>query len=121
MRRALVISEELGLAGFVVAVFGHFGFEAEIAETIVEAIEFLEHNGDIEAIFIDTSEESSIDPVELAGRVAARWPAKRLFVSSERVDLLHVLPPCVFLGKPWSPRTLISVIEGAMRRRPTGH
>jgi CheY-like chemotaxis protein len=121
MRRALVIGEEPGLAGFVAAVFVHFGAEADIVETVVEAIDLLERDGDIDAIFIDSSEESSIDAFELAGRIAARWPAKHLFVSSERQDLLQLLPPCVFLAKPWNPRTLISVIERAMRQRPTTH
>jgi DNA-binding response OmpR family regulator len=52
MSRALVIDDEPELAGFIVAAFAYAGVEAQVAETVVEAIDMLERDGDIKAVFI---------------------------------------------------------------------
>ena len=48
MRKALVIEEMPELAGFVAAVFEHLAFELFAVETVAEAIEMLDRDGEFE-------------------------------------------------------------------------
>ncbi len=119
MRKALVIEEMPELAGFVAAVFEHLAFEAFAVETVAEAIEMLDRDGEFEAVFISTNGEKGVNAVELATLIKARRPTIEVFVSSERLERLHELPPCVFIAKPLNPSTLIEIITHVIRTRPT--
>ncbi len=119
MRKALVIEDVPELTAFVVAAFEYLGFEAYSAETAADAIEILNADGEIEAVFINICDETQLDALDLAKLIKARKPATEILIASDRVDRLHEFPPCVFITKPLSPSTLISMIEHAVRTRPT--
>lgn len=119
MRKALVVEEIPELAGFVAAVFEHLEFEAFAVETVAEAIEMLNGDGEFEVVFISTNGEKAIDAPELSIFIKARWPTIEIFVASARLERLHELPPCVFIAKPLNPSTLIEIITHVVRTRPT--
>ena len=119
MRKALVIEDVPELTAFVVAVFEYLGFEAYSAETAADAIEMLNTDPEIEAVFINTSDETHLDALDLAKLIKARKPTTEILIASDRVDRLNEFPPCVFITKPLKPSTLVSMIEHAVRTRPT--
>jgi DNA-binding NtrC family response regulator len=119
MRKALVVEEMPELAGFVAAVFERLEIEAFVVETVAEAIEILDADGQFEAVFISTNGGKAIDAPELSRLIKARWPEIEIFVSSARLERLHELPPCVFIAKPLNPSTLIEIITHVVRTRPT--
>jgi DNA-binding NtrC family response regulator len=119
MRKALVIEDVPELTAFVIAVFERLGFEAYAAETTADAIAMLDADSDIEAVFINTGDETQIDALGLAKLIKARKPGIEILIASARVDRLEEFPPCVFLSKPLNPSTLVSMIEHAVRTRPT--
>jgi DNA-binding NtrC family response regulator len=119
MRKALVIEDIPELTAFVVAVFEYLGFEAYSAETVADAIEMLNADDEIEAVFINTSNEAHIGALDMAKLIKAAKPKAEILIASDRVDRLHEFPPCVFITKPLNPSTLISMIEHAVRTRPT--
>lgn len=119
MRKALVIEDVPELTAFVVAVFEYLGFEAYSAETAADAIEMLNTDPEIEAVFINTGDETHLDALDLAKLIKARKPTTEILIASDRVDRLNEFPPCVFITKPLNPSTLVSMIEHAVRTRPT--
>jgi CheY-like chemotaxis protein len=119
MRKALVIEDVPELAAFVVAVFEYLGFEAYSVETVADSIEMLNADPEIEAVFINTGDETHIGTLDLAKLIKAIKPTAEILIASERVDRLQEFPPCVFITKPLNPSTLISMIEHTVRTRPT--
>jgi CheY-like chemotaxis protein len=111
MRKALVIEDVPEYADFIVAAFGYLQFAAFAVETVTDAIEALNADDEIEAVFISTCPESRIDLVNLATLIAVQWPQIQITVSSYEVGRLRDFPPCVFLTKPINPRMLISILE----------
>lgn len=109
MRLALVIEDEPDIAGFVVAAFKRFGFDAFVVESVADAVEFLEQSNGVAAIFVHLNKES--EQRELVTTVAARWPATTIILLSSRLESLRDLPPSIFLAKPTAAATIMAVIR----------
>jgi CheY-like chemotaxis protein len=117
MRKTLIIEDVPELADFVVAAFEYLDFDAYHVETTAAAIDILSTDKQFSAVFINTSEESQINAVDLAKLIYERWPAIKIFVTADRYERLDQFPPCVFLAKPTKPRVLIFAIAQAFRER----
>lgn len=101
---ALVVEDEpmvRRLAATVLADLGLLIAEAEDAEAALAVME--ERGAEVALVFADIRLPGGLDGVDLAQRIAARWPQTRIVVTSGLPgDRVSALPENVrFLPKPW--------------------
>lgn len=87
-------------------------YEAENADA---AIRVLEAHNDITLLFTDIDMPGTIDGLELAEVVHARWPLVRLIVTSGRIAIPNDEVPDdgVFIGKPYYAENIRAAIRAA--------
>jgi CheY-like chemotaxis protein len=75
-----------------------------------EAVEILESRSDIALMCTDIQMPGSMDGLELAHTVRARWPSIKIIVVSGQLNPLSIdLPPCSrFFGKPLEAGKMIA-------------
>lgn len=98
------ISDDLKDAGY--AVFE--ATSAAVALTVLEA-------EPIDILFTDVAMPGELNGLDLAGAVAARWPAIRVFITSGHVDLRKSTLPggARFIPKPYSPEGIVAAFRAA--------
>ncbi len=91
------------------------GFAVVEAASADDTRTILETDPTISALFTDIEMPGSMNGVELASRVAARWPHIRLVVTYGRVRLRNQETPDdgQFLAKPYYPDELLSAFAHA--------
>ena len=85
------------------------------AENADAAIRVLEASNDITLLFTDVDMPGTIDGLELAEVVHARWPLVRLIITSGRVAIPddEVPDDGVFIGKPYYAENIRAAIRAA--------
>ncbi len=93
------------------------GYEVIEAATADEALQILERHGDVEVLFTDIRMPGSMDGLELARVVHARWPAMKILVTSG-----DTFPPRGaiadngrFLPKPYSTEILRREVDNLLK------
>lgn len=117
---ALVVEDEpmvRRLAATVLADLGLVVAEAEDAQAALAVME--ERGAEVALVFADIRLPGGLDGVDLAQRIAARWPQTRIVVTSGLPgDRVSALPENVrFLPKPWRG---LDVVAEARRAVPEG-
>lgn len=89
------------------------GFEVFEANNARQAIEVLNRNDRIHALFTDIDMPGSIDGLKLAALVRDRWPPIRIIITSgQKTPGAHELPTKgAFLPKPYTPHKVIATIR----------
>ncbi len=93
------VLERMG-ASFMFSDAGYRVLEAGSAD---EAMQFLESNADVRLLFTDVSMPGSMSGSDLAHRVAERWPAISIIITSGRPRPEPLPLGSQFLAKPYEP------------------
>ena len=109
----LIVEDEPLLRLDIVETFEAAGFKAFEAASALEAIEVLQRESGICAVFTDIDMPGTMDGLELAHVIRKRWPPTILIVSSGRHHpIASVLPAkATFIPKPYDPGKLDQVVQ----------
>lgn len=109
----LVVDDEPLLRMMAVDLVEEAGFQAVEASDADAALAIFEARTDIAVLFTDIRMPGSIDGLELARRVATRWPSTGIILTSghcRESDLEHI--PGSFFAKPYdAPRVAYRLSE----------
>ena len=97
------IFERMG-ASFMFSDAGYRVLEAGSAD---EALQFLESNADVRLLFTDVSMPGTMSGSDLAHRVAERWPAISIIITSGRPRPEPLPLGSQFLAKPYEPTNVL--------------
>jgi signal transduction histidine kinase len=121
-RKILVVEDDESVRDIAVSVLADHGYEVCEADGADRAIELLERQTDIAALFTDIVMPGAMNGIDLARLVAQRWPSVRIVVTSgyaERLVDSNQLPSqVVFLAKPYRPFDLVAKMRGTLRTAP---
>jgi DNA-binding NtrC family response regulator len=120
---ALVVEDDEDLRSFAVTLVSEFHHEVLDCDRAETALEILEQRGqEISIVFSDVDLAGTINGVQLAQTVAARWPHVKLIVTSggPRVPLQRLPKTARFVPKPYEAMDLIVAVEGAIQRPVAG-
>lgn len=111
----LVVEDEGLVRLMAVDMLEEVGFTVIEAVTADDAWTILEERDDIAILFTDVEMPGSMNGLELANRVAARWPHIRLVITSGRVRIRNQDVPDdgQFIPKPYYPAQLLSAFSHA--------
>lgn len=111
----LVVEDEGLVRLMAVDMLEDEGFRVIEAITADDAWTILEERDDIAILFTDVEMPGSMNGLELANRVAARWPHIRLVITSGRVRIRDQDVPDdgQFVPKPYYPAQLLSAFGHA--------
>lgn len=104
---ALVVDDEPILRMMAIDLVEDAGFEALEAHDADSAMAILEAREDVAVLFTDIRMPGSIDGLELAHRVAIRWPSIEIILTSghcRRADLGQI--PGMFFAKPYDSQKI---------------
>lgn len=88
------------------------GFAVLEAGTAREALRILETEANVGVVFTDVDMPGSLDGLELARCVSARWPSIGIVISSGHVCHMAKVPgACSFLAKPYTGPALLRYIR----------
>lgn len=109
----LVVEDDILVRMLVVDDLEAAGFRVLQASNADKAIEILEREPDVWAIFTDIDMPGSMDGLKLAFAVRDRWPPVHIFVTSgQRMDDRHLLPEgSRFFPKPSDMERVISELR----------
>jgi CheY-like chemotaxis protein len=109
----LVVEDESLTLMSAVACLTSAGFEVLEASNADEAIEMLETNATVGAIFTDIQMRGSMDGLALSREVHRRWPAIKVVVTSGNAMFSNkdLVPGDHFVRKPYSPDEIASALR----------
>jgi CheY-like chemotaxis protein len=109
----LIVEDELLVRMDIADSLEEAGFNVFEAANADEAIEILQQNDTIRALFTDVDMPGSMDGLKLAAHVRDRWPPIKIIVTSgHRQVAEETLPdPGRFLSKPYTPQSVIVSIR----------
>jgi CheY-like chemotaxis protein len=109
----LVVDDEPLLRLSAVAVLEDAGYATLQAGSADKAIQQLEANAGIRAVFTDIDMPGGMDGLQLAAVIRDRWPPVELLVTSGHVSVEDGQLPerGHFLPKPYSPHQLTRALE----------
>jgi two-component system, response regulator PdtaR len=117
-RVVLVVEDEPLVRLDIVMTFEDAGFKVHEADSAEEAIDVLEHEPEIRAVFTDIELRGTMDGLELAHYVRRRWPPTILVVGSGRIHPSAAAMPssAVFIPKPYGEGTVAEVARGILSK-----
>ena len=106
----LVVEDEMLLRMRAVDMVEDAGFTSVEAVNADQAVAILESRSDIALLFTDIQMPGSMDGLELAHTVRARWPSIKIIVVSGQLNPPSIdLPPCSrFFGKSFEAGKMIA-------------
>jgi CheY-like chemotaxis protein len=109
----LVVEDDALVRMHGVDIFVDAGFEVMEAADADEAIAILSKHDHVHLLFSDVDMPGSMDGLELAHLVYARWPHIRLLMTSGHHHLgLSQLPTSgMFVRKPWAKANLVERVR----------
>jgi DNA-binding NtrC family response regulator len=115
-RVVLVVEDEPLVRLEIVMTFEDAGFKVHEADCAEEAIDLLEREPEIRAVFTDIELRGTMDGLELAHYVRHRWPPTILVVGSGRIHPSAEAMPsnAAFIPKPYGEGTIAQVARGIL-------
>jgi CheY-like chemotaxis protein len=109
----LVVEDELLLRLNAQSLLEDAGYATVAADSAGRAIEHLESNADIRAVFTDVDLPGGMDGMRLAAVIRDRWPPVELIVTSGHVSVEDGQLPerGIFLPKPYSSTQLTRALK----------
>jgi two-component system, response regulator PdtaR len=115
---ALVVEDEALLRLYAAGLLEEHGFEVIEAENAAAALRVLEARQDVRLLFTDIQMPGTLDGMDLARKVHAKWPSVLLVITSG-----HARPPREvipddgrFIGKPYGKTALFREVDDLMRK-----
>jgi CheY-like chemotaxis protein len=110
----LIVEDEPLLRLHAVSLIEDAGYETVQAGSGDEAIDLLEQNSRIRAVFTDIDLPGGMNGLRLAAAIRRRWPPIELVLTSGHVDVEDDEIPerGHFLAKPYNPRDLVHTLDG---------
>jgi DNA-binding NtrC family response regulator len=115
----LVVEDEFYLREDAAWVLEHQGFEVLQAATAEQALEHLAERPDISAVFTDVQMPGEMDGMDLARRIARRWPHILVIVTSGGTRLADEIIPYDgrFIPKPYAPEMVARKLATMIKAR----
>ena len=106
----LIVEDEMMLRMCAIDMVEDAGYTPIEARDAAEAVAILESRSDIALMCTDIQMPGSMDGLELAHTVRARWPSIKIIVVSGQLNPPSIdLPPCSrFFGKPFEAGQMIA-------------
>jgi DNA-binding NtrC family response regulator len=111
--RILVVEDEALVRMQSTDILEHAGFAVIEATSADQALEILRKHGEVHLLFSGVDMPGSMDGLELARQVHARWPNIRLLLTSGHHRLQEAALPDDgrFIPKPWDQDGLIDKVR----------
>jgi CheY-like chemotaxis protein len=109
----LIVEDEVLLRWAAVAIIEEAGFDVIEAGTGIEAVSVLEKRSDIRTVFTDVEMPGSINGIQLAHLISARWPSIGIMATSGKFRLRDDDLPAGarFLHKPYAVANLTDALK----------
>jgi DNA-binding NtrC family response regulator len=109
----LVVEDEFLIRMDIADSLERAGFVVHEAGNAREAIEILDKNPDIRAMFTDVDMPGGMDGVKLAAFARDRWPPLKIIITSgyRRVAATEMPAECRFFDKPYNLDRVITTIR----------
>ena len=108
----LVVEDEPFTCFMAADVLSRSGLTVLEASCTDEALRILEAQADVRAVFTDVEMPGSLDGLELARRIAERWPSTRIVISSGHAcHMARAESKYSFLAKPYAGPALVRQIQ----------
>lgn len=113
----LVVEDEVLIRLSIVDQLENMDFTVLEAVDADSAIEILEQWDDIQLVFTDVQMPGTMDGLQLAHYVRARWPPTAIVICSANKppDPTELPTNAYWLGKPFAPKNLELAIDAAKR------
>jgi CheY-like chemotaxis protein len=107
----LIAEDECIVRTLAAEVLSDAGFGVHEAAQASEALDILERAADdIDLLFTDINMPGSVDGLELARRVRARWPRIALLISSGAVRPIQLPAGAKFMLKPYDLEKVVAEV-----------
>jgi two-component system, response regulator PdtaR len=115
---ALVVDDEELLRLFAAGLLEEHGFEVMEAENAAAAVRVLESHPDVRLLFTDIQMPGTLNGIDLAREVHARWPSVLLVITSgqRKPNRAEIPDDGRFIGKPYGAADLFTEVDDLMRR-----
>lgn len=118
--KLLIVEDEIVLANDIANKLSDNNYHiVGIADTVNKALEFLEHNQDIDMVLIDIMLKGAFDGIELARFINEKYHIPFLFLTSHAdnyiVERAKSAKPHAYLLKPFNDRQVCIAIELALK------
>jgi CheY-like chemotaxis protein len=116
----LVVEDEALIRLWVADLLEENGFSVLEAKDADTALTVLESRPDVKLLFTDVQMPGSLNGMELAREVHARWPHILLVITSgrERPTLTEIPDDGRFVAKPYTSAELLGQINDLMHKSP---
>jgi len=114
----LVVEDETLVRLWVADFLEEEGFSVIEAEQAESALILLETRPDVKLLFTDVQMPGSLNGMELARRVHARWPHIRLVITSgrERPSRAEIPDDGRYVAKPYSAEELLGQVNDLLHK-----
>jgi two-component system, response regulator PdtaR len=118
----LVVEDEMLIRLWAADLLEENGFSVLEAENAEAALKVLESRPDVKLLFTDVQMPGSLNGMELAREVHARWPHVLLVITSgrERPAPAEIPDDGRFVAKPYSGEQLLGQINNLMNKSRIG-
>jgi CheY-like chemotaxis protein len=115
---ALVVDDEELLRLFAAGLLEEHGFDVLGAENAAAALRVLESRHDVRLLFTDIQMPGTLNGMDLAREVHARWPSVLLVIASGQTKPSRAEIPDDgrFVGKPYDAAELFTEVDDLMRK-----
>lgn len=112
LRKVLVVDDERDLADLAQALLCCYGIEARVAYSAAEALQVLEQDPEIDALFSDVM-MPGMTGLELADRVSCRYPSVKVVLTSgfTAPALMAGHRPYLYAAKPYGIETVLKLLR----------
>lgn len=115
MPHILVVDDEATLREIARRALEVVGHRVTVATAAEEALAILAVGGGVDLVFTDV-QLPGLSGIELASQIRARWPDVRVLLTSGGGLDPQLLAGHVFLGKPYAPADLQSMVAAELDR-----
>jgi len=114
--KVLLVEDDNSVRRAIELLLGKSGFDVVSAEDGDTAMEHLNKVGPPDILLTDQSMPGTLQGLDLARFVKARWPGTPVVLMSGYADRIDNEPGIPFLQKPVSRRTLVTALNNGLRR-----
>lgn len=112
----LVVEDDILVRMLGVDILEDAGFTVLEADSADQALALLAEHDDVHLLFSDVDMPGSMNGIELARLVHARWPSIRLLLTSghHQIDEKSLPDQGRFVRKPWTQERLMASIQASL-------
>ena len=118
----LVVEDEVLISNLVADALSASGFLVHEVTTADEALEYIDSDVAIDALFTDVNLPGGMNGVELAARAREIRPEMPIVYASGRYKLSEIaplVPRSLFMAKPYDPSDVCAILSRLTRAAPS--